>query len=148
MMFFLRKTPHRPEVNEEREGARRLARRRSLLVLPGLVAGRETRCTGMSSPSQARGIQMWRARFPFPRAKILPARPSTEHIDDGERCGEKLRRYPTTRRLGRPREWRRRRASPLAAAMARGQHATHLVTAMALLLPISVGQSGISIPEW
>ena len=50
MMFFLRKTPHRPELNEEREGARRLARRRSRLVLPGLVAGRETRCTGVSSP--------------------------------------------------------------------------------------------------
>jgi len=79
-MFFLRKTPHRPEVNEEREGARRLARRRSRLVLPGLVAGREKRCTGVSSPSQARGIQMWRARFLFPRRNI--------GIDDGERCGE------------------------------------------------------------
>ena len=92
MMFFLRKTPHRPELNEEREGARRLARRRSRLVLPGLVAGRETRCTGVSSPSQVRGIQMWRTRFPFPRVKILPARPSTEHIDDGERCGGTQRR--------------------------------------------------------
>jgi len=80
MMFLLQKSPRRPEVNEEREGAQRPLRRRSRLVLLGLVAGRETRCTGVSSPSRARGIQMCRARFPFPRAKILPAHPSTEPL--------------------------------------------------------------------